>query len=294
MESIRVDLEAGQFNDVLRETTRLLNIRVMPRDFDRVELMQMRSESLLRLRKFKLAQDAFEEIGELPTTSKEDVTRRCLARSTAWLIEKSSPRGYVFRGEKSRQVVDILEPISRKKAMELLLVDESESTISAVDRAISGQQLSPILAQVSALSRFSQLEVAVTGTDAKSRTARDRLYDRAVRLIDQSAIRMGSDVQRIEDRANDLVERRRERRLPAQVVLEIYYVRRGLDSRGSDELKEIQATCRKIAEVVKRVTEESADAGAMFEGVKNPVQDVYDDAERVLKADYTGEVDRRG
>jgi len=296
MQGIRVQFESEKYNDVLRETSRMLNVRNLGREFDRNELMLLRAQANLRLRKFKNAQDGFEELAALPAVDQKAIQERCLWQTTSVLIDKSTPRGYVVRSGGKREIIDLVDPESLKKALKAFYKDESADIVQRVDQAVNRRQLVSILAVLPDVSRLTVIEIGVTGSDANSKIIRDRTFKNASALIDTYLSNSAREVRAIEDRANQLIEMKRERRDNGQVIEERYFVRRGLGGRETSDLKDMQNTCKGIAKVINQIQSNPLKdpkrdfAVDPFEPLKGPTQDLYDSASRVLATDYSGDM----
>jgi hypothetical protein len=287
MQSLRLAFEAGQHNDVLRETSKLLNQRNLDTEFDRTELMVLRATSSLRLRRFKNAQDDFESLAKLPAATPSQIQSRCEWQATAWLLDKSSPRGYVPKLGK-RDPIEFLTDEGMKQALDAFYKDQSADMNKRIESAANQRQLNPVLGMLDDVSNLAMLEVAVTKGDAQSKALRDRVFQQAVMVMDNYILQSTRDVQAIEDRAEQLIERVRERKEGDKTIQERYFVRRGINSRDADQLRAIQRNCKEMAQVVVKQQSEQLDR------MRLPIQGLHDDADRVLNTNYAGEVNSNG
>jgi hypothetical protein len=294
LEDIRALYDQQKYQDVIREASQALALRGdAARGVDRLELWQLKAESHLRLKQSSLAADAFSAAAK----ETEDPNRAALLRATSLLVKRSRNNTYTPRREPPKQSkpapappqqpppprpqppqpIDILEPASRRIAIEALYADEVSDIDARVKSLLRAANLPAVFDAAAQVRGLGDLERAVSASDDGTRNRLLSLGDIAHDLIRTSLKQMSNRIDQISRRAN---EKHR--------AGDFLYAKRGLGPGDAKELEGIKDTCDKILAAAERLTSELGTDPELYKDCIDDATKTRDRAHVVLITDYAG------
>lgn len=161
----------------------------------RYQLLMLRGENMLQLKEFRMAAESFTAAGNV-AKSKEDRKRQADAMATALLI-KASKAGAYAPASNPAAPIDIVDPESRKRAMEAFFADTLAASRPQIQQAATANSLQPIQDQLPKLRELLIIELAATGDTAQTMPLARSLGQHARDLI-------GAEFNRIAARLDEL------------------------------------------------------------------------------------------
>ena len=172
-QQIRDLYDRGEYSDVLRQLSRVLILKDKAAEpYDRHELLRMKGEIHLRQTGgTKLAGDAFEDASKEATdgpSAAADIAMSMLVRRSGVGLKYETRQ--TDPADKTRRLspIDIVDPASRKKAVEALFADEWTIVEAKVKPLRTSRAVTPLLEALPQIRNLRWLEMAATGTDVKS------------------------------------------------------------------------------------------------------------------------------
>jgi hypothetical protein len=226
----------------------------------RYDLFMLRGECLLRMNSRTLAIDAFRSAAR---TMKDDgdVQKAATAAGTAALIEASRNLKYTSPRQPN-DAMDVVEPESRKKALNALFDVRFDLTEPKVNKAIDGKTLPPMLDLLPQMRELYVIEVAATGDAPRSIPLLKTLGGRARELITEELTRVNRRLDDIQDG------------LTQEVYLSVRNIQgvreRGLSTAEQKELQQAFDYLGKIAKVAQQgrwIARRLGDAGDRWDTI---------------------------
>jgi hypothetical protein len=282
MEDIKKLYDDKQYTEVLRETARALALRdeaMRSRGYDRIDLIRLRAESMLRLKQNAPAADAFAAMARELNNS--DPARAAVTRAVSTLVKRSKGTAYVPRGDAKGgkpEPIDLLEEGSRKRAIDALYEDQAADVMSRVNALRKGGTLPAIAEASRRLKELADLERASRGSDDETRGRLLKLAEDARQLVAASLRKMDVRVDQISRDANHMY----------QVAQGNIYRKRGLQSNQREELKGVMTTVERIDGALTEMTEAFGTETDFFQATRADATKVSDHARNVMNEDYTG------
>ncbi|HVT89915.1 MAG TPA: hypothetical protein VHD56_13760 [Tepidisphaeraceae bacterium] len=289
MNEIQADFDAKRYTDVIRKVVNIVQLRGnAAASYDKHLLYTLRAESHLRLKQFSAASEAYAAAAK---ESKDEKSARW--DSAMALLIKRSPQGMYMPKQPSTRPADVAQggkapPINitdatmRQQALEALFNDEYKAQSTKFEQLGRSQSVMPLMAGMKQVGGIRDLELAATGSDAKSKKILTDIASKAGQLMSSAVKQMAENVQQISDTANQSSD---------QIVnipgggTQVLKVRRGLNSNDIAALNDVIDTSRTIAEACDAIGEESQAAGPLAAVGKDATK-LADQAEMVLKTDY--------
>jgi hypothetical protein len=229
-EEIRKLYDQQQYQDVIREASQSLALRGdAARGIDRIEIWLLKAESHLRLKQTTLAADGFSSAAK----ETDDPNRAATLRATSLLIKRSKNNAYTPKRAIARKAaqpapapapapappqqpaaaqappsIDILDPASRRIAIEALYADESVEVDARVKSILRASNLPAVFDAAAQVRPLADLERAVAQSDDATRSRLLSLGDVAHDLIRTSLKQMSNRI--------DQISRSRQREAPCR------------------------------------------------------------------------------
>jgi hypothetical protein len=198
----RKTFDAGDYRQALREISKGLSLTAPePTPDEKYQLLMLRGESLLRLGEGAYASDAF----EAATNAATDLRKAATAKATAVLITLSSGQVYQPTGG-SGEPIPIVPPDSRKLAMRAAFKDLRDRHMPAIQRALEGDTLPPMLELVPRLGDMCVLEFASQGQATQTTQILRAFGEHARSLMDAELRRVHRRVASLDELANSLID----------------------------------------------------------------------------------------
>lgn len=271
-----------KYPEVLKEAARVLGLKgTAAGKYDRCKVFMIRGEAALQLKQQTLAVDSFASAAREGT----DAMDIAVARTSEALIRKS--RGFVYTPKASKergkvQPIELLDVEKRKDAFAALFEDEWTAAGGKVEALKRKQGLSSIMEAVKLVATVAPFEQAATGSVTQTRKSLTELGDSARTQMEDFLTQQSKRVDEISKQANRKIKR------------DDGYDLQGLDSRMVADLKDVIATCLKIAPAARELADATGVDGAKFSSVVTDAEQLGKRADETLNADYTGYRDRSG
>ncbi|HEY2586274.1 MAG TPA: hypothetical protein VGI81_10970 [Tepidisphaeraceae bacterium] len=192
--------DAGQFHTCLQQIARVLPGSDRPNSgFDRLQLMLLRGECLMRLGARAEAYRAFTAAQASP-----EAKTALTARANVVLIEASDQFRYRPPGG-GGQTIDIQDPANRRKAMGALFDAQLGKYRPQIDKAAQAPSLGPIIDVLPKLKDLAALEMTATGNDRELRPSLMAIGQRARDLIGGALQQVEAQVAQVQQRASQPV-----------------------------------------------------------------------------------------
>jgi tetratricopeptide (TPR) repeat protein len=235
----KADFDAKQYKAALQKISKALSAaNTKPSREARYDLFVLRGECLLRMNERTLAIDAFRSAAR---TMKQDgdVQKAATAAGTALLVEASRNLKYTSPRQPA-DAMDVVEPESRKKAMNALFEVRFDLIEPKVNKVIEGKTLPPMLDLLPQMRDLYVIEVAATGDAAKTIPLLKTLGGRGRELITDELTRVNRRLDDIQDG------------LTQEVYLDLRNIK-GVRERGlsTAEQKELQQTYDYLGKIAK-------------------------------------------
>lgn len=199
MNDLQQMYDAGQYHTCLQQIARVLPGSDRPNSgFDRLQLMLLRGECLMRLGARAAAYRAF-----VAAQASPEAKTALTARANVVLLEASNQFSYKPPG--GGQAIDIQDPVSRRKAMAALFDANLQRNRPQIDTAAQAPSLGPIIDVLPKLKDLAALEVTATGGDKEIRPALSAIGRRARDLIEGALQQVDAQVAQVQQRANQPV-----------------------------------------------------------------------------------------
>jgi len=258
---IKTDFDAGKYQDVLKKSQRAVSGKGDPsKQPDRAAIENLKGEAQLHLKQFPQAIESFNAAAKDATDTKDVGQYRAMA-----LLVKRSPGGrYVPKpvpgaGERP-QPIDIIVPDSRKQAFAALYTDESKLVQGRVDSVKQKQALKPMMDLTRDLLDLRAVEIAGTGSPARTGKMLGEISDQAARLMGDGLNRMSTAVDKIAKTANESYDST----VPGNGYGQPQTVvsKRGLTSTDKSTLTEVIANCKDIEMAAEQLGEGGDEKGS--------------------------------
>jgi hypothetical protein len=247
------DFEAGDYAGCLRKISALLSSKSLKPDSpERYDLLMLRGECMLRLKQRQPAAQAFQAAAS-GMKARGDLPRVAAATALATLVKASPDLTYRPKGQPDRAGIDVVEPASRRDAMEALFQDLKQKLAPDLDDAVQAKSLLPTNDLLPGAWELYTVEFAAQGNAASTETKLEELGGHARALIGDELSGLTTRLEQLRDLASE----------PTWVSQTISY--RGLHTdereelhRMADQLMKIQRTAenaRRISRLLGRTGE---------------------------------------
>jgi len=263
VEQLNAQLAEGKHQEVLKHVAKLLGLRgEAAKRYDRYELLTLRGEAALRAKAISMAIEAFGQASRATT----DPEKQAVARATEVLIRRAKPLGYVPRAApqlapqgkvdaaaaaaraQAAQPIPFIEPADRKRAFAALFADEFASVEPKVKAATKASGLPPVVDALKSIGDLRAVEIAATGTSAKTKSITGDLGAHAHQLISGTLTPMERRVEECWNSARrQTVSQGSDGNTYRQPGMW------GLNSTEQNDLKAVIATCEKVQPVANEM-----------------------------------------
>lgn len=200
----QADFDKGDYRGCLGKISKLLTTGAYKSDSpERYDLLMLRGESLLRLKQRQGAQAAFEAATKM-MRKQEDVQRAAAATALVVMVKASTP-ALTYQQKKGGDAVDIIEPISRQKAMGRLMEDLRAKVRPDFQKAINDDSLVPTHNLLRPAWELYSVEMAATGDTALTSEKLQELGAHARKLIAAELTALNRRLDQLEDLAGEPV-----------------------------------------------------------------------------------------
>lgn len=276
----------GQWAELAAVCARMVNLRgEAAKAYPPVEVWLLRGEAQLQLNQFSAASQSFGKV-----TQQEGVEQKVSdhAEAMSQLLKRTDARGYTPPSTKQNpkpQSYPIVDKATRPAAIQALYdaeLAEVKSDLAGVKSKFSVSAIEKIIKQI---VQLQPLERAATDKEETCKS----LIDSATALVGDmmiaSAEKMTHEVDRIEKVAN---ETERVPDLKDKTNKRFLIRKKGLSSNDRQTLQKVISDCKKVASDYQDVDRLLKDKPSnSFSEAPKHVTQLHDNAERVLKADYS-------
>jgi hypothetical protein len=245
MDEFKSMFDEGKFPDLLKQLPRALVLRGKAAEpYNRYDLLMLRFETHLRM---KAQAPAVATLNEAQNVT-DDPKKVNYCKAVAILLKRSKNFAYQPSPTKKEKppAIDVVDPDTRRKALQALLADELAAVMPRVEKALDGQSLAGIAVAIEALAGFDVLESAAGGGDEASRLIGD-LRSRGNALMAKTVLRLTTRVDQIAKDAGTLQQY--TVRLPdgaGGFTDVVRHRKRGLANGEYQELGEVMKTCDQV------------------------------------------------
>jgi hypothetical protein len=299
-DDIRKAFEAKQYAKVIADVGRVLPVRRETAvGYDRYELLMLKGESHLQLKQAKSAGDAFtaaaKETRDEIKAATARATQRMLRESKGLTAQRrhsasaSSTGGGASATAAGPASVDLLDREKREDALRLTYDNLRDAAEPKVKEATRSRTLPPILDALTALSDIRDLELAATGGDSSTASARQELGERARSLMSKELDRTEGDIKLMFESANNVVTTRTT--AVTSITTGAGYdqtkvYRRGLSAKDRTDLKAAMKTCQQIMAAAETITRQSALDSKAADELVGRAKKIGQAADRALTTTY--------
>jgi hypothetical protein len=285
-EEIHQLYDEENYTECLKQLARVLPLRgKAAQGYDKYELTMLRADCHLRMKATSAAIAAFGQAAGLT----DDPKKAAVAKTMPVLLRRSKNFEYTptagKKGEGSAPI-DVIEPKSRKKALQALLNDEMALVTPKVEKALDGKSLAAVAEALKSLQGLDVLEQAAGGEGEAQQLVQD-LRDRGNALMKKVVERMDKRVTEIDQFANSMVQYQvNVPSVTGRLVTETRQRKRGLDKQDRADLETIIATCGQVAPNAEGLARATGGKIDDAEALADAANSLKRRAEKVLKADY--------
>lgn len=229
--------QANDFGQTVATVDRALNARdAAIADKDRYELLMLKAESLVQMKRNAFAANVFRNA----MTSAPDLPRAAVAQANAVVIDASTPQGYKPAGQLAggKEVIDIVSRESRKDAMRALLRDIRPRVQRQYDAAVTATTLPALERAMEGVFEMYCLEYTTEGEPESALNSLAKIGEYVQGLIGREINRVRLEVSMIERSADTYDSNTNSRR--------------GL---SSPERKQLAATNEYLQQVYNRIVD---------------------------------------
>jgi hypothetical protein len=255
MEDLQQMLEDKKYQQVIQQTSRLMALKgAAAQPYNRFDLLKLKAEAQLQHGETEAALSTFMELGR----ETNDPHDKDVAQATILLMHRS-PRGkYLPRslaaGEDKAQPIDVIDPLTRKAGFEALYNDERQTLEPRLKVAMSAQSVPPIFPVIESVVKLRSLDVAASGSDQRTTELTKKLAEHAKGLMTSALTRMQGREEEIARQASTETVTTQivvVNSIPTQVQSR---TKQGLSDQNIRELREMIATCDKVAPVAQSLS----------------------------------------
>lgn len=291
-EELKALADQKQWQELLQATSRVLAVKTgKGAEYDRVAVWCMKAEAQMQTAQFIPAADSFEKSAAESKAAPEQVDWGIAMSQVA---RKSDKRGYrpdATKEDPNPKTYDILKETERKDAIAAIFDVQASALAKRFEKIKAVLPPKPTVDLIKDTVESQHLERAGIGntdrTDKMLEEVGTAFTDGATKWSDTTVARCGE----ISKTANEMIqdtERVTERVNGRDRVTERVRLRkRGLTGNDSKELKDLMAAAEKLADNYKQIEKALPEKSrTTIVPAKAAVQRAYDEAEKVLKADY--------
>lgn len=290
IQELQANLDAGKYQDVLRQVQQLLSSRTLPAgQYDKARLLELRGEAQLQLKQTAPAAQSFADAAEATDDEKAQGQDKAMAQ----LLKRSpggnyTPKfpvdGSTPRSGTRQAPISVLDAATRKEAFKAMFNDELKPLTPKLEAASRGNNLPQLLTSMKQVGDLRALEVAGTDKDTQTAALLDTLGTKASDMMTSAMDTMSQTVKEISAKANktstDMVTG------PTGIQQQIS-TRAGINSNEAKELQDIVATVQQIVDVCKALPEMTGrGASSPLKPVGTKAEQLLVQAQQVLDADY--------
>jgi hypothetical protein len=276
----------GKWSELAAACAQVVNLRgEAAKAYPPVEVWLLRGEAQLQLNQFSPASLSF---GKVPQQEGVEQKVADQAEAMSQLLKRTDARGYTPRPTRQvpkPQTYPIIDKAARSAAIKALYESELSEVKSDLATTKTKFSFSAVEKTIRQIVELQPLERAAT---EKADTCK-ALVDEATAMVGDmmvaSAEKMNTEVERIEKNANETV------RVPdpKDKTNKRFLIRKkGLSSSDRQALQKMITDCRKVASDYQEVERLLKDKPTnSFADAPKKVTQLHDNAERVLKGDYS-------
>ena len=258
IDDARSSFASGDYAGCLRAVSRLLSSNVAPaRTAERYDLLLLRADSLLAMRQQSAAAEAYEAAANV-LNEPRDLKQIAAAKAMAVLVRASPGLRY-----KSKTTdpggIDIVDPATRKDAINALRADRRAALAPKMDKALNDNSVVPTEELLPVLWELYSLEYVATGD------TRQTMAD-LVQLGEHARSLTAGELGRVGERLHYLRDLSQEPELSDGPHQWVSY--RGLNSNERGELQELADYLTKIQAGLARARRVSRLIGSTAEEEK--------------------------
>jgi hypothetical protein len=201
LDQAKQQFQGSDFGSTIATVDRALNSRdAAILDKDRYELLMLKAESLVQLKRDAFAAKVFRNA----MTAAPDLPRAAVAQANALVIEASTAQGYKPSGQLpgGKEVIDIYSRETRKDAMRALLRDLRPKVQKQYDSALSATTLPALERAMEVVFEWYCLEYTTEGDPDAALNSLTKLGEHAQQLIEHEVARLRLEVSMIERSAD--------------------------------------------------------------------------------------------
>jgi hypothetical protein len=269
----------GQYLDVLKGTRGIL-AQTDQSTVDRVDLLKLKGEALLRTHSDSEAADAYHEAAQA-AKSEDDASG---LRATSLLFHQChqeiyTPKAHATTDASSQSTapISVIGESSRKEAFAAMFDDEMTAKAHQIDAAKKATGLQPILEVAPSLRNLQDLEKAANGSTDKSDAAAKSVADHAKDMIDTAQKKLTAQLDEIEKKAGQTEH------VNGNGTEHHYNRRRGLNSDEITQLRDIGTNCDQIVTACTDLGKALGSEGGEFSGLAKSAQDLKKRADEAAK-----------
>ncbi len=279
--------EQEKYTDLAKHLPRLLSLRGKAAEpYNKWELYMLKFEMHMKVKAAAPALATLRDASEIT----DDATKLAWCKSVDLLIRRSKNFAYQPQPMKKEKppAIDIIDAENRKLALKALLTDELTVVKPKVDKALDSRSIVAIAEAVTALQGFDVLELAAGGGNEESKAMIAELRTRGIALMAKTVIAMQTNQTQIDKNANELI--RYVVNIPnfnGGVSQQVRYRKRGLETRDTNDLKDIIKTTEQIIPNARGLAKATGGQVREVEDLITAAEDLLRKAERTLNADYS-------
>jgi hypothetical protein len=203
MQDLHDMYQAGQYEICLQQIARVLRLTGQDaKRYDKFTPQLLRGDCLLHLNDRASAIAAYQIAAKSP-----DPKISVPGRASELIARAADPKmTYKPTAARGGGLIDIVNDVSRRKAMIAMLDDQLADAGPQVAQAKTADNLTPIIAAVPKVLDLYALELAGTGRDEQMRPEMKAIGQRARKLIDNEVQLVEERISSVERRANTVVD----------------------------------------------------------------------------------------
>ena len=246
---------------------------------ERYDLLMLRGDCLLQLKRGDMAAEAYDAASR-SVKDQRDLKRVGPARAMAILIRASSNLTYKPKGGTAADSIDIVNPESRKKALEVMLKERLDAIQPQVEGALKATTIPPMTKVVPPLLEAFMIETAAKGEAKETLAIGEPVGQHARELIQTQLQRIAGKLEELSALASEPTISSGPRDFLGP---------RGLTSPERDQIHLMADELTKIkqlAQDARQINRSLGGTGEVWDAILVQTQDCMDLAESVYNRRY--------
>jgi hypothetical protein len=205
LEDAQSAFDSGDYKGCLRQVASLLSSNAVKRDSpERCDLLLLRGECLLRLKQRAPAAEAFDKAAAV-TKGRGDLPRTAHATALAALVKASPDLKYTPKTRPGDPAIDIVEPATRRDAMQALFEDLQKQLAPDVEKALQDKSLASTQRRLKQFWELYSVEFTAAGAATSTEATIQDLGGHARELIAEELDRVIDRLEHLSDLAGEPV-----------------------------------------------------------------------------------------